>query len=257
MKLESTPAVVCAACALVAVLATAQARGDLIAYWPFDDGSGSTAIDTTGGGNDGTLVNSPTWVPGVFGTALSFNGSNQYVDCGNDASLSLTGDLTISAFVKLAADAHGRTLISKHYDSEFDLTFWHNSRLNYYNGPQWNNGNAKEFGLDFEPGTWYHVGVTREAATKTVTAYLTNLATGTEYTDSFIYNTTPPSTSDLLTIARRSRGGAHLAATIDDVRLYDKVLTEGEVRGIYPEPGTLALLGLGAVGLLARRRREP
>jgi hypothetical protein len=41
-----------------------------------DEGSsGTTAADSSGGGNDGTLIGEPTWVAGQIGQALSFDGS--------------------------------------------------------------------------------------------------------------------------------------------------------------------------------------
>ncbi|MHB1910209.1 MAG: LamG-like jellyroll fold domain-containing protein [Nitrososphaerales archaeon] len=52
----------------------------LVGYWSFDEGAGSYAYDSSGNGNTGTLVNSPTWVSGKFGAALSFNSASmQYV----------------------------------------------------------------------------------------------------------------------------------------------------------------------------------
>jgi Concanavalin A-like lectin/glucanases superfamily len=36
----------------------------LIGWWKFDEGSGATVADSSGYGNNGTLVNSPNWVPG-------------------------------------------------------------------------------------------------------------------------------------------------------------------------------------------------
>src|SRR5262249_14832299 len=33
----------------------------LVAYWKFDEGSGTTASDSSGNGNTGTLVNGPRW----------------------------------------------------------------------------------------------------------------------------------------------------------------------------------------------------
>ena len=35
---------------------------DLRGAWHFDEGSGTTAIDSSGNGNTGTLINNPTWV---------------------------------------------------------------------------------------------------------------------------------------------------------------------------------------------------
>ena len=47
----------------------------LIGYWSFDEGLGSTAEDfSPTGSNTGTLTNSPTWVNGKVGKALSFDG---------------------------------------------------------------------------------------------------------------------------------------------------------------------------------------
>ncbi len=66
----------------------AQAGGSLsdglVGHWTFDEGSGTTAGDSSGAGNNGTLVNFPSdgsgWVDGYFGKALKFNGTNTYVN---------------------------------------------------------------------------------------------------------------------------------------------------------------------------------
>lgn len=246
--------------ALLVVAAGSEARADLVGYWNFDEGSGPTAYDLSGQGNNGTVVGSPSWVPGVAGTALLFDGATQFVNCGNDSSLSLTGDMTISAFVRLSQNVDGRTLISKHYDNEYDLTFWGNTLI-YYHGPPWNIGNAGGFGPALQPGTLYHLAITRNAATKTVTAYITNKATQALSTGTFVYNTPPYSSTNILTIGRRSQGGGFLPGMIDDVRIYDEVLSAQEIFALsnIPEPSALVMiLGAGAVALLGRacRRRR-
>ena len=63
----------------------------LVAAYSFDAGSGSTAADASGNGNDGT-INGATWTTAAkFGNALSFNGASSYVDFGNPTSLRNTG----------------------------------------------------------------------------------------------------------------------------------------------------------------------
>ena len=59
-------------------------------------GSGTTWTDLSGNGNTGTLVNTPTY-SGANGGSLSFNGSSQYVNCGNASNLQITVG-TISAW---------------------------------------------------------------------------------------------------------------------------------------------------------------
>lgn len=61
-------------------------------------GTGTAWNDISGYGNNGTLVNGPTF-SSANGGAISFDGADDYVNCGNNASLNL-GAMTISAWVK-------------------------------------------------------------------------------------------------------------------------------------------------------------
>ena len=47
--------------------------------WLFDEGSGDVARDSSGNGRDGELQGNPTWVKGVHGTALEFDGVDDNV----------------------------------------------------------------------------------------------------------------------------------------------------------------------------------
>jgi len=55
-------------------------NGTVAAIWHFDEGSGTTAYDSSGNGNSGTLINGPAWVAGKSGSALQFDGTNKYVN---------------------------------------------------------------------------------------------------------------------------------------------------------------------------------
>jgi len=60
---------------LLTVTVCAQAQDpDLLAWWKFDEGTGTTAFDSSGNGNDGTFVQDPEWVAGKFGSGLLFDG---------------------------------------------------------------------------------------------------------------------------------------------------------------------------------------
>jgi hypothetical protein len=73
----------------------------LVGHWSFDGKylSPTTARDSSGQGNDGTLTNGPVPVIGKMGQALSFDGVNDGVNVGSSTSLTPTGALTISAWV--------------------------------------------------------------------------------------------------------------------------------------------------------------
>jgi hypothetical protein len=82
---------------------TAQQSG-LVAYWKFDEGSGSTAFDTSGYGNTGTLSGGPTWITDQtqckIDSCLSFDGVDDSVGIGQPSILDLTQQITIEAWVK-------------------------------------------------------------------------------------------------------------------------------------------------------------
>jgi len=72
-----------------------------IGEWKFDEKSGTTAFDTSGSGNDGTLgagtaQYEPSWARGKLGSALSFDGTDDYISTG----LSSTADLTYEVWAK-------------------------------------------------------------------------------------------------------------------------------------------------------------
>ncbi|GEM_PF-2397906 len=75
----------------------------VIGYWPLDEGSGSTVTDQSDVGNeDGTLkhMRSSAWVDGYDGTALNFDGLNDYVDLGKGVDDDISTAFTVASWVK-------------------------------------------------------------------------------------------------------------------------------------------------------------
>ena len=52
--------------------------GNLVAYWPMDEGDGSITQDAIGR-FDGSLIGGTSWVDGYFGEAIEFDGGTGYV----------------------------------------------------------------------------------------------------------------------------------------------------------------------------------
>jgi len=52
---------------------------DVLAIWTFDEGTGNKVNDVSGKGVNGNFVDTPKWVSGKFGKALSFDGDNDSV----------------------------------------------------------------------------------------------------------------------------------------------------------------------------------
>jgi hypothetical protein len=83
-----------------------QAGSDTIAYWKFDEGSGNIAHDSSGNGNDGTIMGAQ-WVDGTKGKGLSLDGINDYVSIPHSSSLDITGrEITVEYWVKFPNGWH-------------------------------------------------------------------------------------------------------------------------------------------------------
>jgi hypothetical protein len=203
-----------------------------ILHLALDESAGSTkAWDSSVSGKTGTLVNmapAAAWVNGagnaMLNGALNFDGVNDYVDCGNPASLPLTGNLTISFWVKPTnVGVKRQNPIDKSYAGEFALTMETNGSLTYYHykssAPGYWQGGALPPG-SLQNGVWQHVLISRDVATRTLKGYLNGVLQST-----LVYSTDsyPVATSSSLFVGKGYAG--NLIGSLDDVRIYSKVFT--------------------------------
>ena len=72
----------------------------LVGHWQANEGSGPTLIDSAPLPNDGALQGNPTWVPGQLGQAVRFDGTGDYAVVPDNASLDISGNITIAAWVR-------------------------------------------------------------------------------------------------------------------------------------------------------------
>lgn len=75
---------------LAAVFALGRAEAGLVSYWSLDEGMGKTAVDVVSG-NDGTLNSAGTteigWTDGILDSAIRIAAADRYVDCGDPDNL--------------------------------------------------------------------------------------------------------------------------------------------------------------------------
>ena len=81
---------------------------DLVGWWKLDEGAGTTVVDWSGHGNHGTFVGEPSWADGIDGGAVVFDGKNDYINCGNNAVLDITDQITLSVWVKTNDSGNGQ-----------------------------------------------------------------------------------------------------------------------------------------------------
>jgi len=88
----------------------------LIGYWKFDEGSGSTAGDSSGNDYDGTIYGA-SWITGYSNNALDFDGTNDYVDLDDYAvqlGFNKTDDMIFSLYFKTSMNSPGVIYSTSH-----------------------------------------------------------------------------------------------------------------------------------------------
>ncbi|MHC4308825.1 MAG: LamG domain-containing protein [Planctomycetota bacterium] len=218
---------------------SALAVGDMVSHWTFDEGSGVVAYDSVGT-NDGA-IHGAAWTTGQKGGALSFDGSGDYVSVPDDASLNITGDITISAWVYLTRGGSYQAIVTKCVGSgprnnPFDF------RTNKSAKPLLTLVRADASGHErvysnygMSLNNWHHVLV--KVDNKVPDFYVDGIVTG-KWADT-IFTKTPTGNTKPLLIGRRD-DRLYFNGLIDDVRIYDRALSEQEIWDIYmsylPEP---------------------
>ena len=212
--------------------ASAQLVEDgLIGYWSFDPGkvSGKTIKDGTGN-NDAQIVGAVALVGGIIGDAVEFDGNEaNFVSVDNPASFDFNLSFSWSAWINTVA---GGTVIAK---SEGPGTDGQGPKTLFVSGGvlTWDTGWIDQFGgiAAVADGEWHHVGVTVEIVDGDdpiqfyVDGELDQL--GHMNVDEF-----PPNDAELVMIGLDGRADLEFppfTGLIDEVGIYDRVLTEDEM----------------------------
>jgi hypothetical protein len=175
-----------------------------------------------------------------------FDGTNDYVQFTNTASLQVDGNLTLSFWIKPTNLGTGRkNPLDKSYGGEFALTIETNRALNFYQGSQ--RASGKYIGWTALPagaltnGAWHHIVITRDAATRTLRSYLNGIPIGS-YTYANDTNTLPAKSTYPVRLALGYTGSA-LGGVLDEIKIATNVWTANQVDNEY----RVGLAGLKAL----------
>ena len=210
------------------------APSGLVSWWTGQ----STAADTTGL-NNATLYNGATYAAGEVGQAFSFDGVNGRASVADSASLKLTTSLTIEGWIKVNAfPTSGLGEIFFRGDdtrSPYSLSADPNGLLNFAIFPLTTNGSSLVVHL--VPGVLTHVAATLDGATGLMSLYVNGVLAAQTTTDVRPYGDLQPASHPGVGIG--NTGGYPGTATnspfngvIDELSVYNRALTPGEVLGI-------------------------
>ncbi len=220
----------------------------LLGWWRFNEGSGSTASDSSSAGNNGTLTNfdtSTAWVPGLVSGALTFDGTDDFVELGDILNFDASSPFTISAWTNRQAAGSDHTIFARadYTDPVLQRGYWFGfsstDTLDLFLVSDSSTGNRLRIDsttLFNTPNTPHHVAVTYDGSTMASGAKL--FVDGTEETVTVVSDALAGTT---LNPAPARIGGSvdvtgmpsaslyNFDGIIDDVTVYNRALTAQEI----------------------------
>jgi len=227
-----------------------------VLIWLFEEGSGDTVKDSSGNGNDGTLMNGPEWRDGKIGKGLEFDGTDDYVISSTANGVVGTAlseclwikfnDFSTENMFGYITSSPGAAGVKARY---FYFSTWtsagapfnhiHLGTLKTDGG--W--GRAIAIGKMFDKGEWYFVCGVIDTKEGFIKAYVNGELKNT----SNIPKGDTPGTPSEIWVGGTPEGGRWTNGVIDEVAFFNVALTEDDIKSIM-EGGLSKTLGIAAVG---------
>jgi len=202
----------------------------LVVHYDFNTDECSGGIqDLSGNGHHGTCTSStePTFWNNGHGpgnSAYLFDGVNDSISIGTDAEFDISGDMTISAWVYVLTAAHAASQpVFTKGDGTYGIKRIGSGEFGFvmYPGPT-----SLESATDTD-NFWYHITGVYDVSETTMSLYVDG-----EFDSSTTQASLSVDNALALTVGSNVTSGLYLEGGVDDVRLYDRVLTETEIRGL-------------------------
>jgi hypothetical protein len=215
---------------------TAELAG-LLAWWKLDETSGRDVADASGNGNIGKILNGqPRWQAsgGKIGGALLFGGNGDWVHVANESNFDFTGEVTVTAWIKVNRfDREWQAIVTKG-DSSWRLQRNQDTPTIEFacSGLQVPNGNPYG-GLygnkAVNDGKWHHVAGLYDGEKMYI--YIDGVVDVSQPASGAIgTNNHPVYIGENAEMTERFWNGL-----IDDVRVYNYALSEGQITALYNE----------------------
>lgn len=203
-------------------------------YWKLDENSGTSAVDSSGNGNTGTLFNTPPWSTGQYGSALTFSGT-RYVAVGAPANLAnlYSAGMTVMAWIKpisAGAGSQGRIVDKSNGGAGWSLKMNGATMVQFAASEFATTDALRNSGASIALNTWQHVAVTW---TGSPTASNIHIYVNGVLSDGTTTNGAGALRDDSarpLTIGNRPVDMARaFDGQIDEVRVYNQVLSAASI----------------------------
>ena len=208
-------------------------------FWKMDEGTGTTASDSSNYSNDLTLVNSPTWDTGVEGSGINFDSSSsQYLNAPLSSSIEdvlSTEDFTICMWAKCPFGGTSVTysfMSFGHPDASYIDLWVSNVTITFRIRPDTDSSSDYTKGYSMPSYRWTHICVTYGKSPHNIKFYINGINIYESASTSNAPELTLWDASSVMRIGARANDSMYARGVFDEAIFFKGVLNEAEIINI-------------------------
>ena len=222
--------------------------GGLVAYYAFDEGTGTRVNDSTVSTNTGAATGAPSWVAGKIGGGLQFDGSTQSIKVAHSSALNME-TMSLGVWIKTSQvpGASDVTIVEKWggsgaYPYSLRLLSTGKAQFAAFDGTSYIYVTS---GTTVNDGAWHHLVGVRQVGGQMV-LYKDGILSG-QIADFATAGVT--TNTGGIAIGARNDGTHGFAGSVDELKLYSRTLTANEVKAEYDaeNAGNTAGVHMGSI----------
>jgi hypothetical protein len=201
-------------------------------YYNSYPGTGTTWSDLSGSGNNGTLINGPTYVYSGASSSIQFDGVDDYV---SQTYNNLSSGLTFNAWIRTTSTRSVKSYVGDASNNVVGITLnsvWNgfgvtNGKVNYNNARKNDNWGQYNSTASVNDGNWTYITVTHSKTNELVSLYINGTLDSTfDNTSSGVYDQWANMGFNVIS---RGYGGDYFNGNISVVHIYNRALSATEV----------------------------
>lgn len=204
---------------------------NIMGMWLFNEGNGDNAKDSSENGNDGKIIGGAKWVDGVFGMALEFDGTDDWIEVQHSDTVGFKKGTSFTITLHFKGSKVGGSLVGKGYEDTTQVKPWYllwngggDANVSFYLRTSADQNSRIDSTIPVSDEKWHFIAAVADADAKKISLWIDgkkNLEGNLNVSDGYGTN------DSVFHIARHF--DRYTKGIIDDIGLFNVALSKNDM----------------------------